>query len=91
MPFDKSLNISMPPTPPMDLSDSNSNSSNDYKVSRESFDSMDMPHTKSVIEKTVGLVFKEFSMKNLRKTKVFHFLIQVQLENVFSHVLNNEF
>lgn len=38
MPFDKSLNITMdlqlPPTPPMDLSDSNSNSSNDYKVSK---------------------------------------------------------
>lgn len=29
MPFD----LPLPPTPPMDLSDSNSNSSNDYKVS----------------------------------------------------------
>lgn len=36
MPFDKNINmdIQLPPTPPMDLSDSNSNSSNDYKVSK---------------------------------------------------------
>lgn len=28
-----SMEIELPPTPPMDLNDSNSNSSNDYKVS----------------------------------------------------------
>lgn len=27
------MDLQLPPTPPMDLSDSNSNSSNDYKVS----------------------------------------------------------
>lgn len=29
----KMMEIQLPPTPPMDLSDSNSNSSNDFKVS----------------------------------------------------------
>lgn len=35
MPFDKDsmMELLLPPTPPMDLSDSSSNSSNDYKVS----------------------------------------------------------
>lgn len=27
------MDLQLPPTPPMDMSDSNSNSSNDYKVS----------------------------------------------------------
>lgn len=35
MPFEKDsmMELLLPPTPPMDLSDSSSNSSNDYKVS----------------------------------------------------------